>query len=186
MPSKSYWAPVLNALCIPENPALFLPSPQKRPCGLLTAAANPPPNALRGHRWGQEQRFSALLTSSECSDWCWSVMTAEIIHGAVAVTVALTCNNRPKEPNSVLWGTPTSWWDLQKQIGNGVCFRRKRLVRCINQLLIFVIAFLFFLAKADEALKAKERSEEEAKKRKEEGNAFFSSVTAWSKVCQSH
>lgn len=51
-------------------------------------------------------------------------------------------------------------------------------MRCINQLLIFVIAFLFFLAKADEALKAKERSEEEAKKRKEEGNAFFSSVTA--------
>lgn len=35
------------------------------------------------------------------------------------------------------------------------------------------ISSLFFVAKADEALKAKERSEEEAKKRKEEGNARF-------------
>jgi len=42
----------------------------------------------------------------------------------------------------------------------------------INKLIITLV-FLFFLAKADEALKAKERSEEEAKKRKEEGNAFF-------------
>lgn len=42
----------------------------------------------------------------------------------------------------------------------------------INDLLVTFVVFLFFLAKADEALKAKERSEEEAKKRKEEGKAF--------------
>lgn len=37
--------------------------------------------------------------------------------------------------------------------------------------------FFFFLAKADEALRAKEKSEEDAQKRKEEGKYFCAALT---------
>lgn len=70
---------------------------------------------------------------------------------------------------------PTHWlhWGTYEK-ESAIGLKPQEMLGEVNQLLItFVVVFLFFLAKADEALKAKERSEEEAKKRKEEGNAFF-------------